>query len=188
MAKEVARLTVPAAPVGKPQQSTPAVELPREGDAIVAAAAAAAEIAEGISATKEPDRSEESRLRAELEAAESRRKEESEKFQAELVAAKAEASRLRDGRNRLDEENDYLRRLLKGGPQASSPSASFPVPPSVQTAAPIVWEGRIPKDPLAPRIKFTTAAGSAEAEAREAYLKAAGIVSTPHQIEVSRVG
>ena len=82
------------------------------------------------------------------------------------------------------------RHLAEAEPVAASasprPRARKPAGVPVFGYGANVWEGHLPKDPTAPRIKFRTETGSA-AEAKEHYLRHAGIVSTPHPVSVSRV-
>lgn len=102
---------------------------------------------------------------------------------------------------RLERENAELRRLLAAGVTGPPPAAAAPqfvggpavvVPragpvPAVPGSGGVVWEGSIPKDPLAPRVLFRLPGGS-EADAKEAYKRAAGITAAEHEIAVTRVG
>jgi hypothetical protein len=91
----------------------------------------------------------------------------------DVAALKAEVERLKA-------EN----RSLRAGKPVAAASRLRPAEPATPGEGPVLWEGTLEGDPTAPRFKFR--GPESEAEAREAFVGHAGILSTDKKVRVTR--
>jgi hypothetical protein len=110
-----------------------------------------------------------------------------EELRRQLIEAKDLAEQAQEDAVRYAKEAEEARAAAAGA--ASKPKEVgrpvMEVAASTKTPGLVKWEGYLDRDKLAPRIKFE--APPSAAEAREAFLKAAGIVKTDHKVIVHRI-